>query len=113
MNANLTKTFWQAWLSQTFIQLVALGLLAKVANIEGNKSNKLLVETHDTVMMEMQTLREDQITADSTRLDIHAEIMEAIQTLKEYQVSAADTRAVLQTDIAEIKQILVVCQDRC
>lgn len=41
---------WQQYISQTVIQLVALAILAKVAKIEGEKSNKIALETHDTVM---------------------------------------------------------------
>jgi predicted ferric reductase len=41
---------WQNWLSQTFIQLVALSILAIVNKLESAKITKLLQETHDTVM---------------------------------------------------------------
>lgn len=46
----------QQWLSQTFIQLVSLSILAIVSKIEGAKTAKILNETHDTVMQEFDKI---------------------------------------------------------
>ena len=49
---------WQQWLSQTCIQLVALAILQKGTRLEGKRAQALLQETHDTVMGEMQEIKE-------------------------------------------------------
>lgn len=50
---------WQQWLSQSAIQLISLAILAIVSKNEGSKTAKILKETHDTVMQELQIMKED------------------------------------------------------
>ena len=45
---------WVQYIIQTFFQGVALPVLAFVAKISGERQEKLLQETHDTVMNEMK-----------------------------------------------------------
>ena len=53
-----TPLEWVQYIIQTFFQGVALPVLAFVAKIEGNRQQKLLQETHDTVMQEIKELKE-------------------------------------------------------
>src|SRR5271169_6245315 len=48
---------WVQYIIQTFFQGVALPVLAFVAKIEGSRLQKLLQETHDSVMMEMKEIK--------------------------------------------------------
>ena len=52
-----TVIAWQAWLSQTAIQLIALAVLQKGQRLAEHRTRKMLKETHDTVMQEMQILK--------------------------------------------------------
>jgi len=52
-----TPLEWVQYFIQTFFQGVALPILAFVAKIEGNRQRKLLQETHDTVMEEIQEIK--------------------------------------------------------
>ena len=52
-----TPLEWVQYLIQTFFQGVALPVLAFVAKIEGQRQQRLLQETHDTVMTEIQELK--------------------------------------------------------
>lgn len=56
---QLPKTVieWQNWLSQTCIQLIALAILQKGTKIEGARTYKILAETHDTVMTELNLIK--------------------------------------------------------
>lgn len=56
---QLPKTVieWQSWLSQTCIQLVALAVLQKGTRLQGDRSDRMLKETHDAVMQEMGELK--------------------------------------------------------
>ena len=48
---------WQAWLSQSCIQLVALAVLQKGTRMEGQKTSALLQETHDIVICELKEIK--------------------------------------------------------
>jgi len=48
---------WDQYISQTVIQLVALSVLAIVSKKEGKAQQRMLQETHDTVMIEMAELK--------------------------------------------------------
>jgi cell shape-determining protein MreC len=47
------------WVSAAF-QAVALPVLAFVSNIQGDRQEKIMRETHDAVMKEIKLLREEQ-----------------------------------------------------
>ncbi len=49
---------WVQYIIQTFFQGVALPVLAFVAKNEGNRQQRLLQETHDTVMAEMKVIKD-------------------------------------------------------
>jgi len=55
--APRTPLEWVQYIIQTFFQGVALPVLAFVAKIEGKKQQRLLQETHDTVMIEMKEIK--------------------------------------------------------
>ena len=54
---------------QTFFLGVALPILAFVAKIKGNKQQKLLQETHHTVMAEMKEIKEMMAELSSIKLE--------------------------------------------
>ena len=56
--APRTPLEWVQYVVQTFFQGVALPVLAFVAKISGERQEKLLQETHDTVMNEMKEIKE-------------------------------------------------------
>ncbi|MDR0834819.1 MAG: hypothetical protein LBN93_11690 [Candidatus Symbiothrix sp.] len=47
------------WVSAAF-QAIALPVLGFISNIQGDRQEKLMRETHDAVMKEIKILREDQ-----------------------------------------------------
>lgn len=49
---------WQIWLSQTAIQLIALGIIQKGTHLEGQRNYKILKETHYSVMAELRILKD-------------------------------------------------------
>ena len=81
-----TPLEWVQYIIQTFFQGVALPILAFVAKIEGNRQQRLLQETHDAVMGEMQELK--QMVARLNKIEIEEERIEA--ELEEVRVKNAD-----------------------
>ncbi len=69
-----TPLEWVQYIIQTFFQGVALPVLAFVAKIEGNRQQKLLQETHDTVMGEMKEIKE--MMAELGRIEVEEKKIE-------------------------------------
>ncbi len=58
-----------SWVAQTFLQLVLLAVIQSGQNRQGDQTDHLIKETHDTVMKEMNAIRQTQKTsADEMRL---------------------------------------------
>jgi len=55
-----TPLDWVQYIVQAFFQGVALPVLAFVAKKEGTKTERILQETHDTVMAELALAREER-----------------------------------------------------
>lgn len=53
-----TSLEWVQYIVQTFFQGVALPVLGFVSKTEGNRTNKIIQEIHDTTMAEIQDLKD-------------------------------------------------------
>jgi hypothetical protein len=73
---------WIQYLSTAVLQASALPLLGYTTNKQGNIQSKLLQETHDTVMNELNFIKEEQAFAKEQR-DNHSEEMAEIKLLIE------------------------------
>jgi len=68
---------WILFLVSVFFQGVSLPVLAFVSNIQGDRTEKLLRETHDAVMSELTELRrmhEEQATELAELRAVHREL---------------------------------------
>ncbi|MEI8011568.1 MAG: hypothetical protein WCI27_03670 [Candidatus Omnitrophota bacterium] len=75
-----TPLEWVQYIVQTFFQGVALPVLAFVAKIEGSRQQKLLQETHDTVMLEIKELKEmmaelGKVEAEEKKIEAELEVL--------------------------------------
>jgi hypothetical protein len=60
-----------AWIAQTFLQLVLLAVIQSGQNRQGDQTDHLIKETHDTVMKEVGSIKQTQDAAAEEMRLIH------------------------------------------
>ena len=56
-----------SWIAQTFLQLVLLSVILNSQNLQGDKTESIIKDTHDVVLQEFNIVKEELILARQER----------------------------------------------
>lgn len=70
---------WVQYIVQSIFQGIALPVLGYVARVAGEKQEKVLNETHDAVMVELELVKEELTLAREERKTLHKLVQELHQ----------------------------------
>ncbi|MGG0187813.1 hypothetical protein [Bacillus rhizoplanae] len=111
-----TLVEWVEYVVQTIFQGIALPVIGYVARIAGEKDEKVIGETHDTVMEELALVKEELALAreqydalqkvEKIISETHDTVMEELTLVKEELAMAREQHVVLQKVIDELQQHL-------